>query len=268
MDYRTSNFQEGVVSYDFVVWVGAQPLSNAHAASEFKRTKNSTSPGHHDPVPALHDFVMELTSVCPERGRPGGLDSPWIDSPLMDQANESIFYVRVDEHRAEDVAHLLESTVRGRNLVVFDPQLGELVPSAVGSERTTKFQLPRPNELEMHLVALLSEHIAAPWPMVGVIEHVRSGTYVQWMTDRGSLTLEVQGNGSSPEGFQLPQPALERLSALGFEQGEPNWRRQWNHHHGLVEEAVPVVTDVMYTVRSLPMGDGIAIQTFPAAPAE
>lgn len=252
------------MSYDFVVWVGSQPLSNAHAASEFKRIKNSTSPGHHDPVPVLRDYVLELTSVCPERGRPGGLESPWLDSPLMDQANESIFYVRVDAQRSVDVAQLLESSVRGRNLVIFDPQQGELVPSAVAVDRTTKFQLPRANELEMHLVALLSEHIAAPWAMVGVVEHVRTGSYLQWMTDRGELTLEVQGNAGSPESVHLPAVALERLRALGFEEAEPNWRRQWHHSHGVVEEAVPVVTDIMYNVRSVPIGDGIAVQTFPA----
>lgn len=257
--------------YEFVVWHGSPPLSDAHAASDYKRLRSAAASSAVEPTDSIRDLIARLTAIHPDRvvsdaraGSAGG-DSPWIDSPLIKQARGPIAVIRVDEARADDVCALLIDAAADRGLVVYDPQRRTMVPSAVVSKRTVRFQLPQPAQLDVHLTALLSEQIGAPSPMVGVLEHLGSGYYVQWLAERGSVTVEAQGDAVLAPDQRLPDWARDRMTALGFHAGSPNWSRRYGVDKAGIADAARAIGSVLFEIRGVQTGDGVSIQTFPVA---
>lgn len=255
--------------YEFVVWHGSPPLSDAHAASEHKRHRADAAASVAEPTDSIRELISRLTAIHPDRvvtdtsWGSGGADSPWIDSPLMKQARGPVAVIRVDESRADDVRPLLIDVTTGRGLVVYDPQRRTMVPSASATRRSVRFQLPQPAQLDVHLNALLSEQIGAPAPVVGVLEHLGSGYYLQWLAEPDSVTVEAQGDEVVTPELRLSDLGRDRMSALGFEAGSPNWVRRCGADDAGIADAARVICSVLFEVRGVTPGDGVSIQTFP-----
>ena len=251
------------MTYDFVVWDGPAPLSNAHASSDYQRLR-SENPSSAEPTARMRSVINELLRFFPDLDMPGGSASPWVDSPLIHSARGSVLYIRTDEAKSHQARDLLIAVARDFELVVFDPQLAELVPSAAEVERVTKFQLPPPGGLDVHLAALLTEEIGSARPMVTILEHTESFFYLQWMVENGALTLEAQSDGRIPMEHQLSSAARDQMFSLGFETGNPNWQRFWSDARTNLDDIVKVISRVFYEVRGARPGQAMVAHRFPA----
>lgn len=249
------------MSYYLGVWEGPAPLSNAHAGSDFQRrmAERSQAP----PTPAILRFVETLLALHPDVDRPEGEDSPWADAPLLHCIDGSTAYLPVRSDRVEEVTALLERQAAGQEFVVFDPQVGQLVPSATAVARSADFELPPPEELPVHIRAVLAEAMGAGRPLAGVLEQVSTEFYVQWLARNGRLTIESQGEHVLAPELRLGGPAREQMRGLGFEEGDPNWRIRWEDGEQYLDQAALVLTRVLTGVRAFPMGEPMRLQTFP-----
>ena len=250
------------MTYDYVVWDGPAPLSNAHASSDYKRLR-AENPSSAEPTHRMRSVVNELVRIFPDRDMPGGSASPWADTPLIQSARGSVLYVRTEETKSHFARDLLVAVGADYGLVVFDPQRAELVPSAGEAERITKFQLPPVGGLDVHLNALLDEEIKAAKPMVTILEHTDSCFYLQWMIDSGGLILEAQSDGRIPMEHRLSTTDRDQMFSLGFEAGDPNWCRYWPDARTSVDEIIKVVGRVLYEVRRAQPGQAMTAHRFP-----
>ncbi len=256
------NIPGGQVSYDFVIWEGPQPLSNAHASSDYQRLR-AENPSSADPTRRMRTVVDALLRIYPDRDMPGGSNSPWIDTPLINAARGPVIYLRTGESMAHKVRDLLLSINADMSVVVFDPQKAELVPPAGSVERITKFQLPPSGGLNVHLSAVLAEDLAGSQARVTILEHPDSCFYLQWLVQDGSLTLEAQSESRIPMEHQLTADQREQMFSLGFQSGDPNWRQMWADADANLDDIVKVVTRVFYEVRRAEPGQAMIAHRFP-----
>ncbi len=250
------------MTHDFVVWDGPSPLSNAHASSDYRRLR-AENPSTAEPTHKMRSVVHELLRFFPDLDMPGGSASPWADTPLIHSARGSVLYVRTREDRAHQARDLLVSVARDFELVVFDPQAAELVPSASKVERITKFQLPPAGGLDIHVSALVEEEIRTKKPMVTVLEHSESCFYLQWMVEDGGLMLEAQSDSRIPMEHRLSSTARDQMFSLGFEAGDPNWRQYWPDAASNLDDIVKVISRVFYEVRRAQPGQAMSAHRFP-----
>lgn len=250
------------LSYDFVIWEGPQPLSNAHASSDYQRLR-ADNPSTADPTRRMRTVIDALLRIYPERDGPAGSTSPWIDVPLINAARGSVIYLRTHETMARKVRDLLLSINADMALVMFDPQKGELVPPSGAVERMTKFQLPPPGGLNVHLSAVLAEDLVGSRPEVTILEHPDSCFYLQWLVEAGSLTLEAQSESRIPMEHRLSADQREQMLSLGFQSGDPNWRQVWSDAHANLDDIVKVVTRVFFEVRGAEPGQPMVAHRFP-----
>ncbi len=249
------------MSYDFAVWEGPAPLSNAHATSECQRQLSARSQA--PPTVAVRQFVDRLLVVHPDLDQPGGEDSPWSDGPLLNHADGQLIYFGVQIDAAHECAKLVEETAAALELVAFDPQLGQLLPSATTVARSADFELPTASDLPLHLTAVIGEALGAGVAMAGILEQVETGFYVQWMARDGGLTIEAQGEELLAVEHRLGEEAREEMMRLGFVEGDPNWTIHWDDGGRDLQEAGQILSDVLTVVRALPLGTPMALQTFP-----
>lgn len=254
------------MTYDYVVWDGPAPLSNAHAASDYQRLR-SENPSSAEPTQRMRSVVHELLRFFPDRDMPGGSASPWADTPLIHSARGSVLYLRTEEAKSHQARDLLIAVARDFELVVFDPQRAQLVPSAGEVERITKFQLPPAGGLDVHLNALLNEELKLDKPMITILEHADSCFYLQWLVADGTITLEAQSDGRIPMEHRLSLADRDQMFSLGFEAGDPNWRQFWPNGKTSLDDVVKVVSRVFYEVRKAQTGQAMVAHRFPA-PAE
>jgi hypothetical protein len=251
----------GSVSYYIGVWEGPAPLSNAHAGSEFQRLLADR--GQAPASPTIRRFVDALLEAHADIDRPEGEDSPWSDGPLIHCVDGAVAYLPVRPERVDDVTTLIEERAAGLDLVAFDPQRGELLPSATSVTRTAEFELPPPEEVPIHLRALLGEAMAAETPLAGVLEQATTDFYVQWLVRNGSLTIEAQGDELLPEQLRLSPAGRAQMSDLGFTEAEPNWQIRWPDGHEHLDEAAVLLARVIGEVRRIPVGEVMRLETFP-----
>ncbi len=250
------------MSYDFVIWEGSQPLSKAHAGSDYQRLR-ADNPSTADPTQRMRDVIGALLRIYPDRDMPGGSNSPWIDTPLINSARGSVIYLRTDDKLASRVRDLLISINADMSLVVFDPQRGDLVPAVGSVERITKFQLPPVGGLNVHLSAMLAEEIENKRPEVSILEHPQSCFYLQWLVENNTVTLEAQSESRIPMEHRLSADQREQMFSLGFQSGDPNWRQVWSNGSAHLDEIVKVITRVLYEVRRAEPGQAMVCHRFP-----
>ena len=250
------------MSYDFVIWEGSQPLTDAHASADYQRLR-AENPSSADPTARMRTVIDALLRIYPDWEVPGGAKSPWVDTPLINAARGSVIYLRSVESMAHKVRDLLVSINADMSLVVFDPQRAEMVPAAGSVERTTKFQIPPPGGLNVHLSAVLAESLAHSRPEVTIIEHPDSCFYLQWLIQDGSLTLEAQSESRIPMEHRLTADQREQMFSLGFQAGDPNWRQFFPDATTNLDDIVKVVTRVLYEIRRAEPGQPIIAQRFP-----
>lgn len=250
------------MSYDFVIWEGPQPLSNAHAGSDYQRLR-AQNPSSADPTRRMRTVIDALLRIYPDRDMPGGSNSPWIDTPLINSARGPVIYLRTDESMSNRVRDLLVSINADMSVVVFDPQKADLVPPAGSVERVTKFQLPPAGGLNVHVGAVLAEDLAGSRPEVTILEHPDSCFYLQWLVERGTLTLEAQSESRIPMEHRLSVDQREQMFSLGFQSGDPNWRQVWPKAEANLDDIVKVVTRVFYEVRKAESGQAMVAYRFP-----
>lgn len=252
------------MSYNFAVWDGPAPLSNAHAFSEFERRIETLQPGV-PPTSAITRLVKALLQVYPDSNTPGGEESPWTDGPLISNASGDMIYFGVAEDAIEVPEQLITELSAELTLVAFDPQQATLMPSALQANRTTEFELPAAHELSVHLSALIGEALSAGVRFVGIAEEVETSSYVQWMTDeQGGLEIEVQGEAFQPPQRRLSPGGKDEMRQLGFEESDPNWCMYFEHGNQSAATASQLLAHSLCEVRKMAVGTMMQIETFPA----
>lgn len=248
------------MSYYFAVWEGPAPLSNAHATSECDRLLAMRS--KLAPTPAIAALVESLRSTYPDEG-PAAATAPWADGPPASHVDGPLAYLPVKPELAERVRPMLEDMAKSRDLVAFDPQLGELMPSATTIARSADFELPAADDLPLHLTAVIGEALGAGVGLAGILEQVETSYYVQWMAQNGSLTIEAQGDHLLAPEHRLPASARDQMMSIGFIESDPNWRLHWPDGFQNLDQAGQILGHVLTAVRRLPVGTAMALQTFP-----
>ncbi len=244
------------MSYFFTIWHGPSPLSNAHATSEYQRLM--AAGGEDPPAPSIIQFVEAI-----EQSYPAFESSPILETPLVRQAVGASISFSVSPNATNDVRKLVEEVAGELGLVAFDPQRNEMIPSAVSLLRTAEFDLPEAAHLPLHLTAVIGEALDAGETMAGVVEQVQTSFYVQWLVQSGTLTLEVQGEGLVPVDMQLDDEGRNQMLDLGFAEYDPNWSIHWEDGIGSLDQAAQILTHVLVTIRNLPTGSPMRLQTFP-----
>lgn len=244
------------MSYNFAVWEGPAPLSNVHAVSDYERLLASHTDG--PATPAIQQFIDKLLAA--EVGSAGG--HLWA-APLQDQVSGPFLYFGAEPSKGVVATELVERTAAELNLVAFDPQGAVLIPSATAVARVARFQLPSAEDTVPHLSAVIGEAMAAPSAMAGIVEHLDTAYYVQWMTREGTLLVEAQGNIGLADADRLTPDAVDRLVALGFIQGKPNWTIHWVDGGANIDRAARLLTAVLTEVRGLAVGSLMELQSFP-----
>ena len=245
------------MSYYLGVWEGPAPLSNTHAGSEFERRMATRS--QDPPSPLIRQFIAALLEAHPDIDRPDGEGGPWSDGPLLNYVDGSAVFVPVRPERVDEVSPLVERRAQQLQLIAFDPQRGQLLPSAVMVARTTQFEMPSRDELPVHLRAVMVEAMSAGRPMAGIVEQLDTEFYVQWLTRDGDLTIEAQGD----QALRLTPDGRAQMSDLGFAEADPNWNLQWVQGPEHLDEAAILLARVLTDVRRLPVGAAMSLQTFP-----
>lgn len=248
------------MTYQFGVWEGAPPLSNAHAASEYQR--RTAHQGSNPPSPAIRAFLDALAAGHPEQDLNGG-PGPWETASLDGCADGTSAFLPVRPDRVDEMTKVIESQAAQTGLVVFDPQRMAMVPSAVEVERASDFELPSAQELPLHLKALMVEAIEAEADMVGILEQLSTAFYVQWLASEDSLIVEAQGEDLLAPELRLSGEGQAQMQALGFQPADPNWVIQGTKDGGDVERMVEALTAVLGMVRALPIGEPMRLRTFP-----
>lgn len=247
------------MSYVFAVWEGPPPLSNAHAVSEFDRRLAARS--NEAPTPGVQAFVHALQVKFPD-DRVGTAGDFW-ELPLEDQVDGSLAYLRVDPAMCEQLGPFILETAAAMELVAFDPQRGQLLPSAIQVARTADFELPAADDLPLHLTAVIGEALGAGVTMAGVLEQRETEFYVQWLARNGALTIEAQGERLLAPEHRLSDEGRNQMMSLGFTEADPNWRLHWDDGLQSLDQAGQILGHVLTAIRRLPLGTAMAIQTFP-----
>lgn len=123
------------VSYDLVVWEGAQPESDHEAAELYEQLMERRDSGVPDGEPSLRirAYVEALLKRWPDITDDDGHDSPWADGPLLDNAFGNAIYLSMTLSRAEKAAEYAARLARERGLVCYDPQTESLRPATTSS---------------------------------------------------------------------------------------------------------------------------------------
>ena len=215
------------------------------------------------PTPAIASLVDALGAAHPEPDPAAVAAGPWADGPPINHTDGPLAYLPVKPERAEQVRPLLQDAARTRELVAFDPQLGELIPSATTVARSADFELPAADDLPLHLTAVIGEALGAGVGLAGILEQVETSYYVQWMAQNGSLTIEAQGDQLLPPQHRLPAEGRDQMISVGFVESDPNWRLHWDDGFQNLDQAGQILGHVLTAVRRLPVGTAMALQTFP-----
>lgn len=197
--------------------------------------------------------------------RDGSNDAVWLDPPFSLSPDGSLVILHAEMSQVAAAKKQVVENLEGSTLVAFDPQLGELLPSPGAAARVADFGLPAGGELPLHLAALIGEALDFWTGQAGVIEDVENGFYVQWVTEAGNLTVEVQGENKLPDKLRLSGAGLEQMSDLGFAVDDPNWRLMWPAGEPDVELAAEALARVLAEVRQIPVGAPMRLHTFPVA---
>ncbi len=249
------------MSYYFAVWEGPEPLSNAHATSECDRLL--TMRANNPPTPGVASLVDALRAAHPDPDPAAADASPWADGSPETHVDGPLAYLPVKPERAEQIRPLLLDAAKAQELVAFDPQLGELIPSATTIARSADFELPAADDLPLHLTAVIGEALGAGVGLAGILEQVETSYYVQWMAQNGSLTIEAQGDHLLPPQHRLPAEGRDQMMSIGFIESDPNWRLHWDDGYQNLDQAGQILGHVLTAVRRLPVGTAMALQTFP-----
>ncbi len=245
------------MSYYFAIWDGPAPLSNAHATSECERLLSSEA--RKPPSAGMLGLIDVLRAAHPDDAP----SSPWSKGSLISHVEGTLAYLPVKADMAEQVRALLQDAAEARNFVAFDPQLGELMPSATTIARASDFELPEAADLPLHLTAVIGEALGAGGPMAGILEEIETSYYVQWMTKSGELTIEAQGESLLAAEHRLERAGKDQMVSLGFTEGDPNWQMQWTDGFVHLDQAGQILGHVLTAVRRIPVGTTMALQTFP-----
>ncbi|MEM7322199.1 MAG: hypothetical protein AAF531_03855 [Actinomycetota bacterium] len=257
------------MSYNLLVWEGPDPLSNAHGFSDYERLRAAPPVGV--PTPTISTLIDKLNSATEtaataaassDDGGPATDPGIWA-APPADRAAGPLLEAAVSRGREAEAIRLVERLAAELGLVAFDPQAGTLIPSATTTARTTRFQLPPPVQFPVHLEAIIEEAINAETALAGVVEHVASTYYVQWIARDGTLLVEAQGDVGLPEPLRLDADQRVALTGLGLVEATPNWTVGWADGRTNIGRAAQLLARVMGEVRAVPDGDLMELQTFP-----
>jgi hypothetical protein len=116
------------MTYDLAVWEGERPASYEAAVATFQDLSErflepeTSAP----PTPRIRSYVEALLDHWPDFDIDE--DSPWADSPLMDNAVGPIFYFAMVPSKADEASAFAAELARSHGLVCFDPQWDSLRP--------------------------------------------------------------------------------------------------------------------------------------------
>jgi hypothetical protein len=116
------------MSIDLAVWEGDRPSSEAEAAKTYVELYSRYIEQEYPtpPTDAIARYVNMLLSRWPDRtslDEDSQDESPWVDSPLLEDASGPFFYfAMVRNAAAEEAWRYAVETADAQGLVCFDPQ--------------------------------------------------------------------------------------------------------------------------------------------------
>jgi hypothetical protein len=115
------------VPYVLAVWDGDMPADNERAAEEYERLVDLTEDREIPPTPKIRRYVDALLGHWPDITEEGDENSPWIDGPLMNDANGPLFVFGLANHLGEEPFTYCRELAREHGLICFDPDSEELL---------------------------------------------------------------------------------------------------------------------------------------------
>jgi len=125
------------VSFDLAVWDGERPETDQAALDVYRllieqwhgdgmverlEAKMRGEKTDHDPTPAIARYVASLLDRWPDITTDEGVDSPWSDGPLINNATGPFFYFGMVWSMAEEASGFAARVAEEQGLVCFDPQ--------------------------------------------------------------------------------------------------------------------------------------------------
>jgi len=123
------------MSYDLAVWVGDRPRSDADASQRYAAIMDRMENADGDPEPVsdrIRAYVDALLARWPAITEDDGVDSPWADGPMIDNAFGDCIYFSMVWSRAEEASAFAARTAADHGLVCYDPQAETLRPPVAG----------------------------------------------------------------------------------------------------------------------------------------
>jgi hypothetical protein len=81
-----------------------------------------------DPTPAITRYIEALLQHWPDLTTEEGVDSPWSDGPLINNATGPLFYFGMVRPKAEVASDYAARVAAEHGLVCFDPQTQRMRP--------------------------------------------------------------------------------------------------------------------------------------------
>jgi hypothetical protein len=112
------------MSWDLAVWEGPRPATDDEAMATYQRLMDryQSATVLEPPTPAIAAFVDALLGRYPDITGEEGIDSPWSDGPLIENATGPIFYFGMVFSGVEAAVPFIIEEARQRGLVCFNPQ--------------------------------------------------------------------------------------------------------------------------------------------------
>ncbi len=110
------------MTYTLAVWKGDPPTDDEHATQIFEGLLDRWDDDDTPPTPGIREYVETLLAKWPDIGDERGVDSPWGDGPLMNNATGNLFHFSLVYSQAASAAPYCAELAKARGLVCFDPQ--------------------------------------------------------------------------------------------------------------------------------------------------
>ena len=111
------------MTFDLAVWEGERPATDEAAAEIYEQLMDRLEQGELEPpTERIRTYIAALLARWPDIDQEGGEDSPWADSPLIENAFGSAIYFAMVWSRADEAGEFAARTAQQHGLVCYDPQ--------------------------------------------------------------------------------------------------------------------------------------------------
>jgi len=115
------------MNYVLAVWDGDMPGDSKQAADEYERLIELVEDQEVPPTAKIRRYVEALLARWPDITDERGVNSPWGDGPLMNDATGPLFRFGLTTFLGEEPLAYCRDLAREHGLVFFDPEGEELL---------------------------------------------------------------------------------------------------------------------------------------------